>query len=83
MNGNGAAQPHALGWFVQSHRGTRLVWHYGYWAQFSALYLKVPGREMTLILLANSGELSSPFPLGAGDMTKSAFAHTFLRMFVD
>jgi CubicO group peptidase (beta-lactamase class C family) len=76
-------QPHALGWFVQQYRGTRLVWHYGYWAQFSALYLKVPERGLTLILLANSGELSSPFPLGAGDVTKSAFAQTFLRMFID
>ena len=79
----GAPQPHSLGWFVQRHRGTRLVWHYGYWAQFSALYLKVPERGLTLILLANSGELSSPFPLGAGDITKSAFARTFLTLFVD
>jgi CubicO group peptidase (beta-lactamase class C family) len=79
----GVEQPHALGWFVQRYRGTRLVWHYGYWPQFSALCLKVPERELTLILLANSGELSSPFPLGAGDVTRSAFAHAFLRMFVD
>ena len=79
---SGAVQPHALGWFVQQYHGTRLVWHYGYWAQFSALYLKVPERGLTLILLANSGELSSPFPLGAGDVTKSSFAHAFLRMFV-
>ncbi len=83
VNNAGVTQPHALGWFVQRYRGTRLVWHYGYWTQFSALYLKVPERELTLILLANSGELSSPFPLGAGDVTVSAFARTFLRMFVD
>ena len=79
----GVALPHALGWFSQPYGGTRLVWHYGYWAQFSALYLKVPDRELTLILLANSGELSAPFPLGRGDVTKSTFARTFLRMFVD
>ena len=79
----GAPQPHALGWFVQTYRGTRLVWHYGYWGQFSALYLKVPERGLTLILLANSGELSAPFPLGAGDVTKSSFARTFLTLFVD
>ncbi len=79
----GAVQPHALGWFVQQYRGIRLVWHYGFWPQFSALYLKVPERELTLILLANSGELSSSFPLGQGDVTASAFARTFLSIFVD
>ena len=75
--------PHALGWFSQPYGAARLVWHYGYWAQFSALYLKIPDRELTLILLANSGELSAPFPMGKGDVTKSTFARTFLRMFVD
>ena len=83
VNTSGVAQPHALGWFSQQHRGTRLIWHYGYWAQFSALYLKVPERGLTLILLANSGELSSPFPLGAGDVTRSAFAQTFLKLFIE
>jgi CubicO group peptidase (beta-lactamase class C family) len=83
VNTSGVAQPHALGWFSQQHRGTRLVWHYGYWAQFSALYLKVPERGLTLLLLANSGELSSPFPLGAGDVTRSAFAQTFLKLFIE
>ena len=79
----GASQPHALGWFVQPYQGTRLVWHYGYWPQFSALYLKAPERDLSLIMLANSGELSSPFPLGAGDVTKSSFARLFLSLFVD
>jgi CubicO group peptidase (beta-lactamase class C family) len=80
---SGVTLPHALGWFSQQYSGTRLVWHYGYWGQFSALYLKIPSRELTLILLANSGELSAPFPMARGDVTKSAFAKTFLRMFVD
>ena len=83
VNPAGATLPHALGWFSQPYGGTRLVWHYGYWAQFSALYLKIPDRELTLVLLANSGELSAPFRLGNGDVTKSTFARTFLRMFVD
>lgn len=83
VNPAGVAQPHALGWFSQRYGSTRLVWHYGYWNQFSALYVKIPERSLTLILLANSGELSAPFPLGGGDVTKSSFARTFLRMFVD
>lgn len=82
-NPSGTKLPHALGWFSQPYGNTRLVWHYGYWNQFSALYLKIPDRELTLILLANSGELSAPFPLGKGDVTKSSFARTFLQMFID
>jgi CubicO group peptidase (beta-lactamase class C family) len=80
---SGQTLPHALGWFSQRYGQTRLIWHYGYWNQFSALYLKVPERGLTLILLGNSGELSAPFSLGNGDVTTSAFAKTFLKMFVD
>jgi CubicO group peptidase (beta-lactamase class C family) len=83
VNPAGVAQPYALGWFSQAYDGTRLIWHYGQWAQFSALFLKVPDRELTLILLANSGDLSTPFPLAKGDVTKSTFAKTFLGMFIN
>ena len=83
VNPAGVTQPYALGWFSQQYAGTRLVWHYGQWAQFSALYLKIPERELTLILLANSGDLSTPFALGKGDVTTSTFARTFLGMFVN
>ena len=71
--------PYALGWFVQSYQGQRIIWHYGSWPQFSALYLKVPERRLTLLLLANSGGLSTPFPMANGDVTASTFARLFLR----
>ncbi len=59
-NSRGLALPHGLGWFVQNYFGERLVWHFGNWpAAFSSLILKVPGRSLTLILLANSGGLST------------------------
>jgi CubicO group peptidase (beta-lactamase class C family) len=80
-NTTGQRLPYALGWFVQQYNGTRLVWHYGSWPQYSALYLKVPQRQLTLLLLANSGGLSDQFALAAGDVTVSPFARTFLRIF--
>jgi hypothetical protein len=44
----------------------------------------VPGRNITLILLANSSRLSSPFSaLGAGNVTGSPFASLFLQMLND
>ncbi len=82
VSNNQRALPYGLGWFVQNYQGQKLVWHYGQWPTFSALYLKVPEKNLTFILLANSGALSTPFDLGAGDISKSPFALTFLRMFV-
>jgi CubicO group peptidase (beta-lactamase class C family) len=80
---SGATLPTGLGWFVQTYNGERLVWHFGM-AQdaYSSLILKVPGRELTLILLANSDGLSATFSLAEGDVTSSLFARTFLRLFL-
>jgi CubicO group peptidase (beta-lactamase class C family) len=84
VNSKGERLPYGLGWFVQMYGGQRLIWHYGQWDTFSGLYLKVPGRNITLILLANSSRLSSPFTsLGAGNVTGSPFANLFLQMLAD
>lgn len=80
---DGGTLPYGLGWFIQEHQGLKLVWHYGYWPDsFSSLYLKVPEKKITFILLANSDGLSAPFRLGGGDVAGSAFANCFLRIFV-
>jgi hypothetical protein len=42
----------------------------------------VPGRGLTLILMANSDRLVKPFALAAGDLLVSPFARLFLRLFV-
>lgn len=81
MSSAGHTLPYGLGWFVQRHQGSKLVWHYGYWQQFSALYLKVPEKNVTLIVLANSNGLSAPFGLGDGDVLASPFACSFLQNF--
>lgn len=79
----GAAVPTGLGWFVQRYNNVDVVWHFGNLSGgYSGLILKVPSRELTLILLANSDGLSAPFALDQGDVTTSLFARTFLRTFV-
>ncbi|HJR05760.1 MAG TPA: serine hydrolase [Pyrinomonadaceae bacterium] len=86
VNSRGQQMPYANGWFVQDYFGSRLIWHYGYWPTFSALILKVPSRNVTLILLANSDGLSAPFSQalgGFGDVTGSPFAKLFLNMMQD
>jgi CubicO group peptidase (beta-lactamase class C family) len=74
--------PYGLGWFVENRRGDDLIWHYGQLADYSALYLKIPQKHVTLILLANSSTLSSPFPLQFGQVLFSPIATAFLRDFV-
>ncbi len=83
MSNSGQTLPYGLGWFVQPYQGLKLVWHYGNLPDlYSALLLKIPGKRITLILLANSDALSSPFTLGKGDVVRSAFACLFMRLFV-
>ena len=83
ISATGAPLPHAIGWFAQTYNGEPIVWQFGL-AQnaSSSLILKVPGRGLTLIMLANSDGLARPFSLAAGDVTDSPFARQFLRLFV-
>ena len=79
---SGAPLPSGLGWFVQNYNGERLVWHFGATSgAASSLLIKVPRRDITLILLANSDGLSPP-SISEGDVTASLFAKLFLRVFV-
>jgi CubicO group peptidase (beta-lactamase class C family) len=84
ISNSGQPLPYGLGWFIQEHEGTRLVWHYG-WAPdaYSSLILKMLDEELTLFLLANSDGASAPFDLGAGNVLKSPFAVTFINQFTD
>ena len=70
--------PYGLGWFTQNTDAGQTVWHYGLWPTFSSLLLKVPSRNVTLILLANSDGLSARFPLADGDVLVSPFARAFI-----
>ncbi|HEX6575228.1 MAG TPA: serine hydrolase domain-containing protein [Gemmatimonadaceae bacterium] len=80
VSNSGKTLPYGLGWFVENYRGERLVWHSGNWGSgFSALYFKIPARNLTLILLANSEALSDPFWVPG---QTNPFACSFLRHFV-
>ncbi len=79
----GRSAPTGLGWFVQSYNGVPVVWQFGMWPDAcSSMIVKVPDRELTLILLANSDGLGAGFSLENGDVTTSLFARLFLKLFV-
>lgn len=52
---------YGLGWFVKYYKGVKVVWHTGWWIGYSALIIKIPEKDLTFIILANSQDLSRPF----------------------
>ena len=77
------ALPMASGWFAQNYNGNAVVWQFGVVpGAYGSLIVKVPNRQLTFILLANSDRLNAPFALEDGDVTASLFARTFLRLYV-
>jgi CubicO group peptidase (beta-lactamase class C family) len=76
---------YGLGWYIQEFEGLQLFWHTGRWPpSTSALYLKVPDKDLTLIVLANTDNLTVPFySIGCcGDVSKSILTLAFFRHFI-
>lgn len=78
----GESLPYGLGWFTQNYKGTKMLWHYGYWTGNSSFILKVPEQNLTFIIMANSDNLSRPTDLGAGNALSSKVSMAFLRTFI-
>lgn len=79
---SGKTLPYGLGWFIQEKEGIKLTWHYGYWVGMSSLIIRVPDKKITFVLMSNSDMLSSPYPLGNGDIWVSPYAKEFLKSFI-
>ena len=72
------------GWFVQNWKGHRLVWHSGWDPErYSAMYLKVPDSDLTLIVLANTEALWWDNSLVRAEIETSPVAAAFLAGFVE
>ncbi len=79
----GAMLPYGLGWFIGQIDGTRVVWHTGLWdGRYSALYMKVPERGLTMLLLANSEGLQWPTRLDEAAIERSPFARALMAALV-
>lgn len=74
--------PYGYGVFKQDVNGVKVIWGYGQYDCFSSLYLKVPEKDLTLILLANNNLMSDPARLIYGDVSSSLFALSFLKNYV-
>jgi CubicO group peptidase (beta-lactamase class C family) len=84
--------PTGLGWFVTSDSGQPVIWTFGHIPDASsALIVKISTREtsasvtkknLTLIMLANSGGLAKGYDLENANVTSSPFVKVFLRLFI-
>ena len=83
VSNSGKPLPYGLGWFVMNHHGTRLIWHSGDWGNgFSAYLFKVPEKNLSLIMLANSEALvQHQYSIGevmVDDAVRNVFICSFL-----
>jgi len=83
VSNSGKRLPYGLGWFVMNHHGTRLIWHTGDWGSgFSAYLFKVPEKDLSLIMLANSEALvEHQYSVGevmVDDAVRNVFVCSFL-----
>lgn len=74
--------PYGHGIFNQKFGEHQIQWGYGQYDAYSSLFLKVPEKKITLVLLANSNLMSDPARLIYGDITSSLFALSFLKNYV-
>ena len=77
---SGETFPYGLGWFVQTHREMKVVWHFGQAHESSSLLVKIPAKQLTFVALANSDGLSRRRRLGDhADLERSPVAMLFLN----
>ncbi|MEM8726004.1 MAG: serine hydrolase domain-containing protein [Pseudomonadota bacterium] len=70
------------GWFLEDWNGTRLMWHSG-WNEkaYSSLYLKVPEKRLTLIIMANTEAIWWGNSVVKAEVVQSPIAAKFLETF--
>lgn len=84
---------YGLGWFVKYYNGVKIIWHTGWWFGYSSLLVKIPEKDLTFIILANSQDLSRPFYLTLypvplpnpfkKSLNKDLMVSDFARAFID
>ena len=84
--------PYGIGWFIRYYKGIKVVWHNGLWDGCSALFVKIPEKDLAFIILANSRDLSNnsifhflnPFSRKLSrNLKASPFGKAFLATFTE
>ena len=70
------------GWFNCNFEGVDIDWAYGYGSNDAAIFLKVPSKNLTLILLSSCSMPSATTRLGYGNPFNSPVVCSFIRNFI-
>ncbi len=83
VSNTGETLPYALGWFIQDRQDITFQWYYGWWTSNSSLIVRVPERELTFVVLANTNYMSRAYGLGGdSNVLRSDVARLFIEAFV-
>ena len=74
--------PQGMGWFTYPVAGVDVHWSYGYGDNSSALLLRVPQRNLSLILLSPANAHSAAALLGFGNPLMSPIVASFVRNYL-
>lgn len=74
--------PQGMGWFTREFEGVDMHWAYGYGFNDSAIFLRIPSRDLTFIMLAPSTVPSASSQLGYGNPLNAPLVASFMRNFV-
>lgn len=74
--------PYGIGWFTTNFEGTELHWAYGYGGNDAALLLRVPSKDLTLIILSPCSLPSAVTRLGYGNPFNAMLICSFFRNYV-
>ncbi len=70
---------YGLGWFTQEIAYHDIHWAYGYGRSDASLFVKIPKKGLTFILLLNSDIASASTRLGEGNLLRSIPAIAFIK----
>jgi CubicO group peptidase (beta-lactamase class C family) len=81
---DGTTSPYGLGWFITSAKGQTIVYHYGLQESYSGIYLKIPGKNITLIILSNCSLLTKSYhpSMSQGIINTNPYIDVFLKVFL-
>ena len=79
---DGTASPYALGWFAETAGEEPINWVYGLGPSYSSFVLRVTGKRVSLIFLANNDGPTAALRLNYGNALQFPLVASFLRTFV-
>jgi CubicO group peptidase (beta-lactamase class C family) len=81
---DGRTSPYGLGWFITSVEGQTVIYHYGLQESYSGIYLKIPGKDITVIMLSNCPLLTKSYHPGMsqGIINTNPYISAFLKFFL-